>query len=281
MFGLVLLHLLPHPSASASALPSPSPSQPHHQPILLRRLFLFPLSLLSSLLLSPSRNLHLDFLSLSSSISHFSSDCPAHRASNPDPSPPSSTQHKGTKTTHQHTNSQHVRYTSTATGRRPCRARALDQIHWKAFHSRYVIHLFSPLPLLTSPTLPLRARCPRAFFLPLPLLLTICPAAVDHTPQPHPASPTNSLPADFTDRASHVSFSEYRQRSQQYGPLRNTISRLAETGIGGAAAAGLPSIEPAKGMFFDRDELPARFRRSVWSAEEIEAIESGGATMAA
>lgn len=108
-----------------------------------------------------------------------------------------------------------------------------------------------------------------------------CTAAVDHTPQPHPASPTHSLPDGFSDRASHVSFSEYRQRSQQYGPLRNTISRLADAGIGGTPAAALPSIEPAKGMFFDRNELPARFRRSVWSAKEIEAIESGGATMAA
>lgn len=112
-------------------------------------------------------------------------------------------------------------------------------------------------------------------------MLTIHSAGVDHTPQPHPASPSNSLPADFTDRASHVSFSEYRQRSQQYGPLRNTVKSLADSGIGGAAAAALPSIEPAKGMFFDRDELPARFRRSVWSIEEIEAIESGGASMAA
>ncbi|PSR92044.1 hypothetical protein BD289DRAFT_352187, partial [Coniella lustricola] len=100
------------------------------------------------------------------------------------------------------------------------------------------------------------------------------PSSVDHTPQPHPASPTNSLPKNFGE-TSHVSFSEYRQRSQQYGPLRNTWTRSADSGIGGAPAAALPSISPAKGIFFDRDELPARFRRSVWSAEEIEAIESG------
>jgi hypothetical protein len=104
------------------------------------------------------------------------------------------------------------------------------------------------------------------------------PAAVDHTPKPHPASPTNSLPANFTGRASY-SFSEYRQRSQQYGPLQKTWTRLSEDGIGAAPAAALGSIEPAKGMFFDRDELPARFRRSVLSPEEIEVIESGGASV--
>ncbi|ROV92186.1 hypothetical protein VMCG_09314 [Cytospora schulzeri] len=103
------------------------------------------------------------------------------------------------------------------------------------------------------------------------------PSAVDHTPKPHPASPTHSLPSNFTGRSSH-SFSEYRQRSQQYGPLQKTWTRLSEDGIGAAPAAALGSLEPAKGMFFDRDELPARFRRSVLSAEEIEAIESGGAS---
>ncbi|KAF3765332.1 hypothetical protein M406DRAFT_355876 [Cryphonectria parasitica EP155] len=107
------------------------------------------------------------------------------------------------------------------------------------------------------------------------------PSAVDHTPQPHPASPSSSLPEDFSSKTSHASFSEYRQRSQQYGPLRKTWTRTAETGIGAAPAAALPSINPANGVFFDRDELPARFRRSVWSAEEIEAIESGGASVAA
>lgn len=105
-------------------------------------------------------------------------------------------------------------------------------------------------------------------------------ASIDHTPHPHPASPTAALPADFTSNTSS-SFSEYRDRSQQHGPLRRTLTRLAEAGIGGASAAALPSITPAKGMFFDRDELPARFRRRVWSAEEIEAVESGGASVAA
>ncbi|KAJ4401521.1 hypothetical protein N0V82_010860, partial [Gnomoniopsis sp. IMI 355080] len=66
-----------------------------------------------------------------------------------------------------------------------------------------------------------------------------------------------------------------------HGPLRRTLTRLAEAGIGGAPAAALPSITPTKGMFFDRDELPARFRRRSWSPEEIEAIESGGASVAA
>lgn len=101
-------------------------------------------------------------------------------------------------------------------------------------------------------------------------------AAIDHTPQPHPASPTNSLPDGF-GKSSH-SFSEYRQRSQQYGPLQKTWSRLSEDGIGAAPAAALGPVEPGKGLYFDRDELPARFRRTILSAEEIEVIESGGAS---
>ena len=39
------------------------------------------------------------------------------------------------------------------------------------------------------------------------------------------------------------------------------------------------SVQPEKGMYFDRSELPARFRRAVISADEIDAIETGGATM--
>lgn len=109
-------------------------------------------------------------------------------------------------------------------------------------------------------------------------ILTTPPAAVDHTPRVHPASPTSSLPSDFTTSSNHASFSEYRQRSQQYGPLRNTWTRNSDGGIGAAPAAALGSIEAGKGFFFDRDELPARFRRTSWSVEEIEAIESGGAT---
>lgn len=111
-------------------------------------------------------------------------------------------------------------------------------------------------------------------------MLTVSTAAVDHTPRAHPASPTHSLPADFTS-ASHASFSEYRQRSQQYGPLQRTWTRSSDSGIGGAPASALGSVEPANGLFFDRDELPARFRRSAWSLKDIEAVESGGATLAA
>jgi small subunit ribosomal protein YMR-31 len=32
-------------------------------------------------------------------------------------------------------------------------------------------------------------------------------------------------------------------------------------------------------MFFDRSELPQRFQQLSWSQAEIEAIESGGASM--
>ncbi|KAK5651575.1 hypothetical protein OQA88_11848 [Cercophora sp. LCS_1] len=101
------------------------------------------------------------------------------------------------------------------------------------------------------------------------------PASVDHSPQPHPASPTGSLPTSFT-QSSHTSFSSYRDHAQQFGPLRKTINP-ATAGIGGQAGANLGPVSPPKGMFFDRNDLPARFHRVPLSMDEIEAIETGGA----
>jgi len=106
-------------------------------------------------------------------------------------------------------------------------------------------------------------------------------ASVDHSPQPHPASPTQSLPSSFTsgEGASHASFSTYRDHAQQFGPLRKTIKNFEERGVGGTTGAELGRVEAPKGMYFDRNELPARFRRSPLSVAEIEAIETGGAAM--
>lgn len=58
---------------------------------------------------------------------------------------------------------------------------------------------------------------------------------------------------------------------------RTTFS--AEGGIGGMSGRALGKVEPAEGEYFDRDQLPARFRRSLFSQDEIDAIETGGATM--
>lgn len=103
------------------------------------------------------------------------------------------------------------------------------------------------------------------------------PASIDPTPQPHPASPTKSLPASFTSGSSHPSFSVYRDHAQQFGPLRKTIK--ANAGIGGASGAQLGPVAPPEGVFFDRNELPARFHRQPLTPAEIEAIETGGATL--
>jgi len=100
-------------------------------------------------------------------------------------------------------------------------------------------------------------------------------AAVDHTPQPHPQSPTGSLPPSFS-QSSHSSFSSYRDHAQQFGPLRKTI-RSVDAGVGGNSGAALGPVQPPAGMFFDRSELPARFRRTPLTIAEIEAIETGGA----
>ncbi|KAI1174529.1 hypothetical protein F4777DRAFT_553477 [Nemania sp. FL0916] len=97
------------------------------------------------------------------------------------------------------------------------------------------------------------------------------PSAVDHTPQPHPASPTGSLPANFGNGNgnSHTSFSSYRDSAQQHGPLRKSF--------GAQSAARLGPIEPPNGHYFDRNQLPERFRRTPLSMAEIEAVETGGA----
>ncbi|KAF2833828.1 hypothetical protein CC86DRAFT_442173 [Ophiobolus disseminans] len=99
------------------------------------------------------------------------------------------------------------------------------------------------------------------------------PSQVDHTPQAHPASPTHSLPD---------SFASYRKKAQQHGPLnpgQRSYSSIVGGHVGGAPGASLGRVEPEKGQYFDRSELPARFQRLSWSSAEIEAIESGGASM--
>ncbi|KAL1866123.1 hypothetical protein VTK73DRAFT_4890 [Phialemonium thermophilum] len=105
------------------------------------------------------------------------------------------------------------------------------------------------------------------------------PASVDHTPKPHPASPTHSLPPSFSEAAqgsSHSTFSSYRDHAQQFGPLRKTI-RTDATGVGSLSGSELGPVVPPKGVFFDRNELPPRFRRIPLTAAEIEIIETGGA----
>ncbi|KAJ2984859.1 hypothetical protein NUW58_g5839 [Xylaria curta] len=97
------------------------------------------------------------------------------------------------------------------------------------------------------------------------------PSNIDHTPQPHPASPTGSLPANFSNGNTHTTFSSYRDSAQQHGPLRKSI--------GAQPASKLGSIVPPKGQYFDRNELPERFRRTPLSLAEIEAIETGGAAL--
>jgi small subunit ribosomal protein YMR-31 len=100
-----------------------------------------------------------------------------------------------------------------------------------------------------------------------PDLLLTRTTEVDHTPHAHPASPSGSLPS---------SFAAYRQKAQQHGPLN---TQQAFSSIGSHPGSALGPVEPAKGMYFDRNELPERFRRLTWSMDEIEAIESGGASL--
>ncbi|KAG5208236.1 Ribosomal protein YMR-31, mitochondrial [Trichophyton interdigitale] len=94
------------------------------------------------------------------------------------------------------------------------------------------------------------------------------PASIDHSPQPHPASPTHQLPDSFVT---------YRAKAQQHGPLNTTYRPFSS--IGASSGAALGPVTPKKGEYFDRNDLPARFRRAPWSQAEIDAIETGGASM--
>ncbi|KAF4548702.1 Hypothetical protein D9617_26g079170 [Elsinoe fawcettii] len=103
------------------------------------------------------------------------------------------------------------------------------------------------------------------------------PSKIDHTPHAHPASPSNSLPS---------SFAAYRQKAQQHGPLTSSFQSTRGYGtgqyggkIGAASGQSLGKVEADGGLFFDRDELPARFRRTKLEAWEIDAVSSGGASM--
>ncbi|KAJ9197019.1 hypothetical protein DTO166G4_2616 [Paecilomyces variotii] len=94
------------------------------------------------------------------------------------------------------------------------------------------------------------------------------PTSVDHTPRAHPASPSGSLPDSFVT---------YRAKAQQHGPLG--AAAVGAGWIGRRPGAALGPVEPKAGEFFDRDELPQRFHRLPWTETEIEAIETGGASL--
>lgn len=102
------------------------------------------------------------------------------------------------------------------------------------------------------------------------------PSSIDHSPHAHPASPSHELPKDFTSppKSSSATFSSYRQQAQQHGPLGKSAGSS-----GSQSGHSLGPVAPAKGEYFDRNELPVRFRRAPIDLSEIDAIETGGATL--
>jgi small subunit ribosomal protein YMR-31 len=103
----------------------------------------------------------------------------------------------------------------------------------------------------------------------------IAASSIDHSPHVHPASPSHELPAEFTSKSSSPTFSAYRQKAQQHGPLGGK----SVGAVGSISGHSMGAVAPAKGEYFDRNELPARFRRIPLDMSEIDAIETGGATM--
>ena len=51
------------------------------------------------------------------------------------------------------------------------------------------------------------------------------------------------------------------------------------SGVGATPGRELGSVEAGKGQFFDRGDLPTRFRRMRVDEAEMEAIETGGASL--
>lgn len=122
------------------------------------------------------------------------------------------------------------------------------------------------------------------------------PKTADPAPHVHPASPSSDLPDSFV---------QYRSKAQNHGPLghrsrsstssssppsasatsnfssSSASSALAYGAIGGHSGQSLGSVEAPKGQYFDRSELPARFGRTKWTQAEIEAVETGGASVVA
>jgi len=87
------------------------------------------------------------------------------------------------------------------------------------------------------------------------------PEAIDHSARAHAASPTGSLP---------TSFKQYREAvANLHGPLASRS----------ASSKTYFTPQPKKGEYFDRNQLPKRFGRLGWSAKEIDAVESAGASL--
>jgi len=98
------------------------------------------------------------------------------------------------------------------------------------------------------------------------------PRSIDHTPAAHPASPSHSLPD---------SFATYRSKAQQHGPLAGQTQPQSRGygSIGNHSGHSLGKVEAPEGLYFDRSELPKRFGRTPWTQAEIDAIETGGASL--
>ncbi|KAK1075101.1 hypothetical protein LTR74_000506 [Friedmanniomyces endolithicus] len=123
---------------------------------------------------------------------------------------------------------------------------------------------------------------------------------IDHAPHAHPASPSPELPESFASYRGRATQhgplgGQQQQQQQQSTPSQSTSSSrqgapsgsaAAQTSkpygaIGGHSGKQLGSVQPKQGEFWDRNELPRRFHRTRWTEAEMEALESGGASIVA
>ncbi|VVT50061.1 uncharacterized protein SAPINGB_P002581 [Magnusiomyces paraingens] len=83
------------------------------------------------------------------------------------------------------------------------------------------------------------------------------PVNIDHTPRPHPMSPTGKLPPSFSS----------------FTPSAGIAASS------GSTATALKYTPPAPGEYAAIKDLPARFRFKTLSDAEIENINEGGASV--
>lgn len=68
-------------------------------------------------------------------------------------------------------------------------------------------------------------------------------------------------------------------RGGSSGGAASSGSAQSYGAVGGSSGRQLGSVQPKEGEVWDRNQLPKRFRRTLYSEAEMEAIESGGASL--
>ncbi|KAF7623079.1 hypothetical protein F9C07_2286512 [Aspergillus flavus] len=90
------------------------------------------------------------------------------------------------------------------------------------------------------------------------------------------AGQPSRLPSMSSTRSSYDSFAAYRSRAYQHGPLHQaSFMRALANSRSGAYEKALNS----RGEYIDHGDLSSQTHHLPWTEAEIDAIESGGASL--